>query len=256
MLIAHLSDLHVCASAPRSAANIYTQQAVASLMRLPMRPDLAVVTGDIGEGSPDDYDLLASYLEPMSMPVYMVPGNHDDREVMRSALMPYGYMPASGPLNFVIETRPIRVIGLDSLVPGRVEGALSSETLHFLENALETEHSIPTLILIHHPPFRCGLKEKDTIRLFEGADRFTEILSRHKQVERILSGHHHRALVGRLGHAICQVAPPVRYQEACGFEPGRPEQDVELPGFLLHRWIDGVGIATQQCPLPIAAQTL
>lgn len=255
MLIAHLSDLHICADTAGSDTNVYTRQAVECLMRLPVRPDIVVVTGDIGEGSRDDYALLAGCFEPLSMPVYMIPGNHDDREVMRSALMPHGYMPASGPLDFVVETRPVRIIGLDSLIPGQVEGALSDHTLEFLERTLATEPSTPAVILIHHPPFQCGISEKDSIRLFEGADRFAEILSEHRQVERVLSGHHHRLLLGRVSHTICQVAPPVRYQETCGFDAGRPNQEVELPGFLLHRWIDGVGIATQHCPLNTAAQT-
>lgn len=243
------SDHHVCADAPRSDTNVYTRKAVECLERLPVQPDMVVVTGDIGEGGRDDYDLLASFLEPLSMPIYMVPGNHDDREVMRSAFAPYRYMPASGPLNFVVESRPVRVIGLDSLIPGKVEGALSDETLDFLERTLAAEPSVPALILIHHPSFQCGIEEKDSIRLFDGADRLSRILSQHRQVERILSGHHHRALLGRFGHAICQVAPPVRYQEVFGFESRRANHEVELPGFLLHSWIEGAGLATQLCPL-------
>ncbi|MFC1459096.1 metallophosphoesterase [Microvirga arabica] len=255
MLIAHLSDLHVCARAPLSATNVHTEQAVESLMRLLPQPDVVVVTGDVGEGSPDDYALLARYLCPLPMPVYMVPGNHDDREAMRSALFGLRYMPASGPLNFVVETRPVRLIGLDSLIPGKVEGALDDETLDFLDNALAADTSVPTVILVHHTPFQCGIEEKDSIRLFEGAERLSGILSRHRQVERVLSGHHHRSLLGQFGNAICQIAPPVRYQEACSFEAGRPTHEAEMPGFLLHRWIDGAGLATQHCPLNIGMLT-
>jgi len=249
MLIAHLSDLHVGTKAPHLATNVHTQQAVESVLRLSSLPDLVVVTGDVSEGQPEDYDLLAQYLAPLPMPVYMVPGNHDDREVMRSALRHKGYMPEAGPLNFVVESRPVRIVGLDSLVPGRVEGALVGESLDFLERTLEAEPSVSTLILVHHPPFRCGLEEKDAIRLFDGAERFREILSRHSQVERVLSGHHHKALLGRLGGTICQVAPPIRHQEAWGFDAGRPADEIELPGYLLHRWNEGAGVTTQQCSL-------
>ncbi|MBJ6127300.1 metallophosphoesterase [Microvirga splendida] len=255
MLIAHLSDLHVCARAPLSATNAHTVEAIASVLRLSPQPDVVVVTGDIGEGSPDDYALLARYLSSLRMPIYMVPGNHDDREAMRAAFLDHGYLPASGPLNFVVETRPVRLIGLDSLIPGRVEGALDDETLDFLKEALEAAASVPTFILVHHTPLRCGLEEKDSIRLFRGSERLFEILSRHRQVARVLSGHHHRALLGQFGNAVCQVAPPVRYQEACGFGAGRAEAEVELPGFLLHRWIEGAGVATQHCPLKIGLPT-
>lgn len=252
MLIVQLSDLHLCEAGPLAAKNVFAERAVDAVRRLDPQPDLAILSGDLTEfGTAAEYGLLKRLLARLSVPAYAVPGNHDDRDAMRAAFRAEGYLPASGRLNFVVETRPVRIVALDSLIPGEVEGALDEESLRYLDDVLSAAPDVPALVMLHHPPFRCGLPDKDRIRLFAGAERFAAILTRHPQVERVVAGHHHRALQGRFGRALCQVAPPVRYMtpEERGETPTH-EGDDEPPGFLLHRWVEGGGLATSLCPLP------
>lgn len=253
MLIVQLSDLHLCLKEPLAAKNIFAQRAIDSVARLNPRPDAVILTGDLTEfGTPDEYAHLHRLLAPLDVPVFAIPGNHDERSAMRAHFPLNGSRSSDGPLNGVIETRPVRLIGLDSTIPGRVEGALSGSTLDFLEEALTKEPEVPTLIFVHHPPFLTGIESKDDIRLFEGAERFESIVSRHPQIERIVAGHYHRAIQGRFGKIICQIAPPVRYMTpAERDDPVEHESDDEMPGYLVHRWIAGTGLVTHLCPIPL-----
>lgn len=164
----------------------------------------------------------------------------------------FGLFAGQGPLNYAVETRPVRLIGLDSSIPGRVEGALPPATLSFLEDALACASKVPTLLFFHHPPMMIGIDGKDDIRLGEGADELAAILSRHPQVERVVVGHFHRSFQARFGGAICQGAPPVRYMTVAERgDADEHELDEELPGYLIHRWIESVGLVSHVCPIPL-----
>ena len=64
----------------------YLARAVASLNALVPRPDVTVVTGDlVDHGEPNEYEQLRHLLAPLSMPVFVIPGNHDAREPLREA---------------------------------------------------------------------------------------------------------------------------------------------------------------------------
>ncbi len=259
MLIAQLSDLHVCSDPTLSAKNIFAERAIEAIWRLKSRPDVVILTGDVTEfGTAEEYKLVGRMLSRLDMPIYPIPGNHDDRDRMRAEFRQIGQLTAGYKLlNYVIETRPVRLIGLDSVIPGRAEGALAQEALDFLDDALAKERRVPTLIFLHHPPIMTGLESKDGIRLFKGADRLVNILAGHPQIERIVSGHFHRSIQARFGNTICQVSPPVRYMTpAERGDVDEHEIDEELPGFLLHRWIETVGLVTQICPIPLTGGNL
>ncbi len=250
MLIAQMSDLHVtsdgrdvCGVVP---TNAMAERAVAAILQLSPRPDLVIVSGDLTEhGDPQDYEALAAVLAPLPMPVYAVPGNHDRREAMRAAFDRSGFLPSHGPLDFAIDAGPLRVIGLDSLVEGQSHGALLPETLDHLDRALASAPDRPSLVMLHHPPFDCGIEHMDRIRLLEGAEDFGRIVSGHRQVQRIVTGHVHRPVLFTFAGIPCQIAPSVAHQIALDLRPdGAAMFNLEPPALLLHRW-DGLrGLVT------------
>jgi 3',5'-cyclic AMP phosphodiesterase CpdA len=149
---------------------------------------VVILTGDATDcGLDEEFAILNGLLDRLPMPVYVVPGNHDRRESMRAALGPKGYLPASGPLDFVVETRPVRLIGLDTLVAGESHGALAEASIAFLEATLAREPTVPTLVFLHHPPFDCGIGHMDRIRLLDGVEAFRTVIARHPQVERVVT---------------------------------------------------------------------
>ena len=250
MLIAHISDLHI---RPRgelaygvAETNVLAERAVNALLRLRPRPDVVLLTGDATDcGLAEEFGILRGLIARLPMPVYAMPGNHDRRDAMRECFREDGYLPTAGYLNYVVETRPVRIIALDSLVPGASHGALAPETLAFLAATLEAAPDVPTLVCLHHPPVLCGIAHMDRIRLLEGAEEFAEIVGRHPQVERILTGHHHRPIVTRFAGTLCQIAPSVAHQVALDLTADGPSAFVlEPPAFLLHHWTSEAGLVT------------
>src|SRR5438477_2286429 len=103
----------------------------------PARPDVAVVTGDlVDHGEPPEYEHLRALLAPLAMPVFVIPGNHDAREPLRAAFAADGYLPTDGFLQYAIEDYSVRLIGLDTLIPGQGGGLLCAEQLAWLDHAL------------------------------------------------------------------------------------------------------------------------
>jgi 3',5'-cyclic AMP phosphodiesterase CpdA len=88
--------------------------------------------------------------------VYVVPGNHDEREALRQAFAGRGYLPASGRLDYVVELGLLRVVALDTNVPGRAGGRLGKEGLDWLDATLAQAPDRPTVIMQHHPPMPTG----------------------------------------------------------------------------------------------------
>jgi Icc protein len=162
MLVAQITDTHITAPGTLFMGIVDTAsalaQAVAALNLLDPCPDLVVLTGDLVEsGKPEEYDHLCSLLAPLRMPLFAIPGNHDAREPMRQAFAGGGYLPREGYINYVIEDYPMRIIGLDTLVPGEGGGALCSDTLRWIDRVRATAPDRPSLVLMHHPPFVTGI---------------------------------------------------------------------------------------------------
>jgi len=179
MILAQLSDPHIVAAgklfrcpmqgtapdAERAWLEFdtapYLARAVASLNALVPRPDVTVVTGDlVDHGEPNEYEQLRHLLAPLSMPVFVIPGNHDAREPLREAFRDARYLPAEGYLQFAIEDYPVRLVALDTLVSGKHGGMLFAERLGWLDTALAAQFDRPTVILMHHPPFATGITSR------------------------------------------------------------------------------------------------
>jgi 3',5'-cyclic-AMP phosphodiesterase len=250
MLIAQISDFHLKAGGRVTYRVVDTAaclaRAVATVAALDPAPDIVVATGDLTDaGGPEEYELLRELLAPLKQPVYLIPGNHDEREAMRRAFADVGYLPASGFLHYTVEDHPLRVVALDTLVPGEAGGRLCEQRLRWLEDALAAAPECPTLIIMHHPPFVTGIAYMDRMGL-SGAAEFAAVLSRHPQVERVLCGHLHRSIQARIGpHAMASTAPGTAHQMALDLRAAGPSRFMmEPPGYQLHLWRAGAGIVS------------
>lgn len=262
MLLAQITDTHIVApgtlfrcpvqGAAPDAERIYCEfdtapyleRAVATLNALVPKPDIAVVTGDlVDHGEPAEYERLRRLLAPLAMPVFVIPGNHDAREPLREAFGPGGYLPREGFLHYAIEDYPLRLVALDTLVPGRHVGALCAERLGWLDTALAASPR-PTMILMHHPPFATGIAYMDNYGL-DGAAELAGIVARHGQVERILCGHLHRAIDRRFAGTVAGTAPSTAHQVRLNLvADARISFIFEPPGYQLHWWSEEAGLVT------------
>ena len=227
---------------------MFTERACRVVASLTPRPDVVIITGDLTEcGLDGEYANLARLLRrflPLA-PVFVVPGNHDRREKLREGL---AHLPGvtADPVyvQYAVEGFPVRLVMLDTLVPGAGHGELRPEQLQWLDRTLARVPGKPTLIGMHHPPFACGIVHMDRIRLRDAA-AFAEVVARHKQVERIVCGHHHRPITAKVAQAIASISPSVAHQVEMSLDPDDPGAFVfEPPAFQLHRWTAEDGIVS------------
>ena len=250
MLICQLTDLHVHpggdADGP-SESNTLTERALRVAAGFTPRPDVVIITGDLTEhGLASEYAHLSALLaNTLSVPVYVIPGNHDDRENLRAGL---GHLPGVTTdaqfVQYTVEHYPVRLVMLDTLVPGSPHGALSAAQLQWLDHTLAEQPARPTLIGMHHPPFVTGIPHMDQIALLDqGAFRAT--IARHRQVERIVCGHHHRPVIGQCEHVTATISPSVVHQVGLTFDSQDPGAFIfEPPAFQLHKWSEEDGFVT------------
>ncbi len=256
MLIAHLSDLHVTADGARPATDYDTgtrlAAAVAHLNALSPRPDLVLVTGDLVNGpKPGEYEALAAILAPLAIPYRVLPGNHDDREELRRIFGPMGWLPMEGDfIQYAVEDFPVRILMLDSMVPGKAAGALCARRLAWTAERLAEQPGRPTILALHHPPFDTGLTFLDTLRCLDGADSLGRLVRSRPNVLAVLCGHTHRQTAVNWNGAYGYVAPSVAYQIALDLGPNPPYRwSAEPSALALHRVRPDVGLITHLSPI-------
>ena len=238
-LLAQLSDPHIGAtwfddqSVPRLAA------AVESIRAIRPRPDAVLVSGDIADHATDEeYEQVRALLAPLEAPVYVLPGNHDDRLALHRQ---FGVPGADGkPVRYSVDLGPLRLVVLDTTRPGEDGGALEGGQLDWLDAELAAAPEQPTLIAMHHPPLVIGVPVWDEIGL-AAADRraLGDVIERHQQVRRLVSGHFHSTITGELAGRGVLVVPSTYVQTRLDFDVRELELTSELPGFALHAVVDG-----------------
>jgi 3',5'-cyclic AMP phosphodiesterase CpdA len=255
MLVCQITDLHITAGGERVSGIVDTgamfRACVAHVLSLPRRPDVVLLTGDLVDlGTAEEYALLRALLAPLPMPVHLIPGNHDDRETMRAAFADHDYLPRGGPfLQYVVEDYPLRIVALDTLIPGAGGGRLCAQRLDWLDRTLAAAPARATLVMMHHPPFRTFIDHMDAIGLEDPA-AFREVIARHRQVERIVCGHLHRPIQARIAQALASTCPSPAHQIALALVPDAPEGFVmEPPGYQLHLWSPESGVVSHTVPV-------
>ena len=248
MLIAQISDLHIKPAGQRAYRRVDTAAALArcikELNRFVPRPDLVVISGDLVDApSKQAYDNLVALLSPLEIPFAAVPGNHDDRDLMRAAL-PGGYARPSGAMHSLRAIGDIDVVLVDSTVPGRDYGALDVESLAWLESVLAASSSRPALLFMHHPPFATGIGHMDVQNLRNAGD-LAAILRRHSRVRLVAAGHVHRASLTSFAGAAATICPAPNHAVALDLDARLPPSfTIEPPAFHLHAWFPGDGLGT------------
>jgi 3',5'-cyclic AMP phosphodiesterase CpdA len=251
MLICQLTDLHVCAAGAAcnrvSETNVFAARAFRAVAAMKPVPDVVVITGDLTEsGLPAEYANLAAMIRrDLPMPVYAIPGNHDRRDNFRRDL---AHLPGvtADPVyvQYAIDDHAVRLVMLDTVVFGSAHGELREDQLAWLDRTLAAAADKPTIVGMHHPPFQCGIAHMDRIALRD-TDAFTAVIARHRQVRRIICGHHHRPIFTQVAHTIASISPSVAHQVELCFDPAdKGALNFEPPAFHLHRWTEADGLVT------------
>ena len=260
MLIAHISDFHVFSDKPetplvRLDAEQAARRVVADLAAFAPKLDAVLLTGDLTDGgSAEDYALLKDILAPLSMPVFVVPGNHDKRQAMRAAFADRLPFADGAFLNYEAGIGGLRVLALDTLVEGRGDGALAAESLAWLEDRLSAATPGPTLVLLHHPPFPSGIGSLDRAALTGGREEMARIVRDYPGDLLLFAGHIHRPYQAIWTGARCAVAGSPAFQMGLDLTatPHEPPLVREPYAYYVYR-IEGGDIAVHTRYVPIDA---
>jgi 3',5'-cyclic-AMP phosphodiesterase len=237
--LAHLSDPHIGGDWADADSVTGLAAAVECLRARQPRPDAVLVSGDLADhGADAEYEQVRELLAPLQAPVYVLPGNHDDR---RGLHRHFGVPGADGePVQYSVDLGPLRLVVLDTTRPGEDHGALDAERLEWLDAELAAAQRLPTLVAMHHAPVTTGIPVWDDVGL-PAADRqaLAEVVARHPQVRRLVSGHVHRVITGSLGGCAVLTVPSTYVQAKLAIGSNELQLADEPAGFALHVVADG-----------------
>ena len=193
-VIAHLSDPHLLTRLQYGAIDTeaHLERALERLGRITPRPQALVFTGDLADlGEPKAYARLREIVEPAAAAwgaqVIWTMGNHDDRAAYSLGL--FGSV-SEEPQDRVYDVAGLRVIALDSTVPGWHHGELSASQLEWLAAELATPAEHGTILALHHPPIPVPLVPIAAVIELLDQDRLAEVV-RGSDVRAIVGGHFH-----------------------------------------------------------------
>ncbi|TQL47618.1 3',5'-cyclic AMP phosphodiesterase CpdA [Homoserinimonas aerilata] len=215
--IAHISDTHFLAEGRRLYGEIATErnleQALKQLERSDIRPQALVFTGDLADlGEPDAYARLRAIVEPaaqrMGADVIWVMGNHDERLQYSQGL--FDEVGSEAPQDRVYDVDGLRIVSLDTSVPGYHHGSLDDEQLDWLTDVLATPAPHGTLIAVHHPPIPTPLLWAMEMLELHGQDRLQRVIE-GTDVRGVLAGHLHYSTHSTIGSIPVSVAAATCY---------------------------------------------
>jgi Icc protein len=229
--VVQITDTHLYADASDCLLGLNTEQSLKAVIdevkENPLPADLILATGDLTHGGAQAaYERVFSHLGSFGIPVYCLPGNHDETLALKrsigNGLLISNEHACHGNWHFIL---------LDSTVPGSEGGHLSPETLQVLEARLAAQPELHTMVCLHHQPVPMGSHWIDALAV-DNPEEFFEIIDHHPQVRGILWGHVHQELDRMRNNVRLMSAPSTCIQ----FLPGSAEfaLDTTAPGY---RWL-------------------
>ncbi len=231
--LVQLTDAHLCEAHGGTLLGMDTDQSLQLVIDLVKEErgqfDALLCTGDLSDhGSAAAYTRMIDYSRQLTDSSFWLPGNHDDRNAMSSALA------GSSSMSSEVRIANWQILLLDSQVPGQVGGELGAQQLTLLEESLQraAEGELNTLICLHHHPVEIGCAWLDE-QIVADAGAFFDIVDSFDVVRGILWGHIHQEIDVQRAGARLMSSPSTCVQFAPGSELFKA--DNLAPGY---RWLD------------------
>jgi len=231
LYIAQITDTHLYADPHGQLLGLNTRHCLKQVVDLALStqaPELVIASGDLAhDGSAQAYRHLHTCFSRLGVPIYCLPGNHDEAVVLR----------ANSEGGRLLSNRSICIGGwlllfLDSTVAGSDGGHLTEKELDELDTALASNPDLPALVCLHHQPVNIGSRWLDTMAV-DNPEAFFGIIDRHPQVRAVIWGHVHQTFEQQRNGVRLLSAPSTCIQ----FLPGSEEFAVDMipPGY---RWLE------------------
>jgi 3',5'-cyclic AMP phosphodiesterase CpdA len=223
--ILHLSDTHLVGGPGPLYGAVDSEERLrrifADLTASGARPDAIVFTGDLADkGEPGAYEKLRAIVDPaaerLGAKVVWAMGNHDDRASFREGLLDEA--PSAGPVDRSYDVDGLRIITLDSSVPGHHHGALSRGQLLWLANELLTPAPHGTLLALHHPPVP-SVQDLAVLVELRGQRELAEVV-RGSDIRAVIAGHLHYSTTATFAGVPVSVASATCYTQDLLYDGG------------------------------------
>jgi Icc protein len=245
-VLLHLSDTHLRAKGSRLFdlvdASERLARALGAIEGSGVRPDAVVFTGDLADlGEAGAYADLRALVDPFAdrigARVFWVMGNHDDRATFRAGLL--DQVGDAEPVDSVAELDGLRIVTLDSTVPGHHHGELRDGQLTWLSEVLATPAPLGTILAMHHPPVPSVLPLAASVELRDQR-KFAAVL-RGTDVRAIIAGHLHYSTFATFAGIPVSVASSTCYAQDLTVPTGgtRPQDGAQAFN-LVHLYADTV----------------
>ncbi len=204
--ILQISDIHLNADVNGELLGVKTQDSLQAVIQHIQKnqpnPDAIILSGDLSQdGSAASYERLAKMVNVLDVPIYFVPGNHDNPDNLRIVY----------PREKISDNRHLifgdwQIILLDSQKPGSVEGHFRESELRFLRECLEKEPKRRAIIVFHHQPLKMDCKWLDNLGV-TNAETFWQIVANYSNIHAIFFGHVHQESFHTVNNIPCYSLP-------------------------------------------------
>lgn len=207
--IIQLSDLHLFADPQQILMGVNTQESFNAIVAMLKKEkfSFAILSGDLGQdGSEKAYLRIAKALKFFQVPIYYVPGNHDDSRVLAAV---YPVENISNQRHIILKNW--QIILLNSVIPEAVDGYLDDAQLTYLKNCLQDYPEHRALIFFHHSPILLNTAWLDKYCI-KNAAKFWDLVNNHANVTGVFYGHVHMEAVEKVEGVYCYSAPATCFQ--------------------------------------------
>lgn len=172
-------------------------KAVSEINKLQPSPDIVVHTGDLTDhGVFADYEFAKKKLEGIDARLFVVPGNHDERNYGQSL-----FKEIIGPLDYKVRVGEVALFLLNSPEPDRDEGRLGRRRQSFLESELmNLSREVIKVVIFHHHLVPVPYAGRE-MNVLEDAGDVLDIVLKY-DVNLVLMGHRHVRRVLRINNTL------------------------------------------------------
>ncbi|MFL0566097.1 phosphodiesterase [Microbacterium sp. 179-I 1D1 NHS] len=247
-ILLHLSDTHLRGPGPQLFDSVDGEASLTAALDAiessGIAPDAIVFTGDLVDlGEAAAYDAIRALVDPfadrLGARLLWVMGNHDDRGAFREHLLDETPADPTAPYDRVDELDGLRIVTLDTSVPGHHHGELSAAQLEWLRDVLATPAPLGTVLAMHHPPVPSVLPLAASVELRD-QNRLADVL-RGTDVRAIIAGHLHYSTFATFAGIPVSVASSTCYAQDLTVPVGgsRPQDGAQAYN-LVHVYDDTV----------------